>query len=181
MATAGVQAVIRQTLLGNTYQLINSTTLTPNPSYWLVYLWRRLVGHRALAFSTDAPLPAPLRASVHCTPAAEEDVAEAGNARNTSATAVVINFATSVSYDIDLLPASGGENTSSEPLSVFLLTGDVYGKTVRLNGKTLRVEGGYVPEIDPHRIDGPLRMPPASIAFVRGAWDVPACQRMTMS
>ena len=40
MARHGVAAVVRQTLLGGDYALIDAR-LRPNPSYWLAVLWNR--------------------------------------------------------------------------------------------------------------------------------------------
>ena len=66
MSTHGIQGSIRQTLIGNVYQLINSTTLRPNPSYWIALLWRRLIGTRSIDYSLSTSLPKALHVSLHC-------------------------------------------------------------------------------------------------------------------
>jgi heparanase 1 len=54
VARAGVPVVVRQTLSGSDYGLIDDATLTPNPDYWASLLWRRLVGTRVLDVSVLA-------------------------------------------------------------------------------------------------------------------------------
>lgn len=38
----------RQSLLGGHYEPISHETLIPNPDYWVAYLWKRLVGQKAI-------------------------------------------------------------------------------------------------------------------------------------
>ena len=44
LARRGEQVVIRQTLSGSDYGLVDDATLEPNPSYWAAWLWRRTSG-----------------------------------------------------------------------------------------------------------------------------------------
>jgi heparanase 1 len=46
MAREGTQVVVRQTLSGMNYGLIEDETLTPRPDYWNSLLWKRLMGRR---------------------------------------------------------------------------------------------------------------------------------------
>ena len=195
MATHNVQNVIRQTLLGQIYQLVNATTLHPNPSYWIALLWRRLIGRQALGFRSQPALPpgSPLHLSVHCTAAMDGEVVT-----------VAVNFAANQSYDlVNLHPAhrGGGDApsapsaasqaaSSDEVFDVYLLTGPPHGNAVALNGErlTLRAGGSALPAIAPARMPSPLRLPPASIAFVQtrprthgvistaGSGSYPACR-----
>jgi hypothetical protein len=64
-ARAG-QVVIRQTLAGADYGLIDDQTLLPNPDYWSSVLWKRLMGPRVLAIETRSDER--LRVYAHCTP-----------------------------------------------------------------------------------------------------------------
>ena len=43
----------RQTLLGGYYELIDKTTLTPNPDYWTALLWKRTMGQGVLGAWTS--------------------------------------------------------------------------------------------------------------------------------
>lgn len=65
MARAGHAVLVRQTLSGSTYGLIDEVTLEPRPDYWAALLWRRLMGGRALAIDTAGVDPA-LRLFAHC-------------------------------------------------------------------------------------------------------------------
>lgn len=48
MAGNGHRKYCRQTLLGGNYELLNKTTLMPNPDYYTSYLWNRFVGTKIL-------------------------------------------------------------------------------------------------------------------------------------
>lgn len=170
MATHGVAAVIRQTLLGQIYQLVNATTLHPNPSYWIALLWRRLVGSSSLNYDAHPPLPpsAPLHVSVHCSAVTPGEVI-----------VVAINFASNETYDLtpgsaDVEISKQSQESAEDPaerrpelLDVYLLTGDVYSRRVSLNGRRLEVSGSRLPAIAPVQARSPVRIPPASIAFVQ--------------
>jgi len=48
LAVKGHQAFCRQTLIGGNYGLINTTTFIPNPDYYALMLFQRLMGERVL-------------------------------------------------------------------------------------------------------------------------------------
>jgi heparanase 1 len=73
-ARAGQEVVIRQTLSGSNYGLIDDETLEPNPDYWSSLLWRRLIGTGVLAVTVLAG-DANLRVYAHCAQARPGDVA----------------------------------------------------------------------------------------------------------
>lgn len=64
LAARGVDVVVRQTLAGATYGLIEDETLTPRPDYFCSVLWKRLMGPEVLDVrcSQDDPW---LRAYAH--------------------------------------------------------------------------------------------------------------------
>ena len=43
-ARLGQKVMIRQSLIGGDYALINKNTLKPNPDYWVSWLWNKLMG-----------------------------------------------------------------------------------------------------------------------------------------
>ena len=49
-ARSGVEVVVRQTLSGSNYGLIDDKTLVPRPDYWNSWLWKRLMGQEVFAF-----------------------------------------------------------------------------------------------------------------------------------
>lgn len=63
LAQRGHQIVIRQTLSGSDYGLINEATLEPRPDYEASVLWRRLMGTRSLKTSGS---DRKLRVYAHC-------------------------------------------------------------------------------------------------------------------
>jgi heparanase 1 len=144
VARRGHAVVVRQTLSGSDYGLIDDRTLEPNPSYWASWLWRTLMGTRALAVTTEPPAPA-LRAYAHC-------------ARSGPRGAVVA-----------LLVNAGAESvevTLPGPASVLRLEADgLRARQVRLNGTPLADADGVLPELKPLPLIGPLSLPPLSIAF----------------
>lgn len=65
LATRGQQQVVRQTLAGSDYGLLDDVDFSPYPDYWLSVLWRRHMGQTVLS----APSPdSRLRTYAHCHP-----------------------------------------------------------------------------------------------------------------
>ena len=44
----------RQALLGGDHELVDRDTFLPNPSYWIAYLWPRLMSTRVLGVTVSA-------------------------------------------------------------------------------------------------------------------------------
>jgi len=70
-AVQGHDAYCRQALVGGNYALMNSTTMRPNPDYYLARLWNQLMGKEVLAAFTDGALggngtQGDLRSYAHC-------------------------------------------------------------------------------------------------------------------
>jgi hypothetical protein len=65
LARRGHSVVVRQTISGSTYGLVDELTLQPRPDYWAAFLWRRFMGTRVLSIS-DRTLPAAARLYTHC-------------------------------------------------------------------------------------------------------------------
>eukprot|EP00978_Attheya_sp_CCMP212_P040914 scaffold228404_cov55-Attheya_sp.AAC.1 len=61
----GHQAFCRQTLIGGNYGLVNTTTFIPNPDYYALMLFQRLMGERVLHTTVHGG-KGYLRAYVHC-------------------------------------------------------------------------------------------------------------------
>ena len=67
-------------------------------------------------------------------------------------------------------------SNSLEGVAHILHVGDVHGHEVMLNGAPLRLtSAGELPLIRPLKLDAPLVLPPASIAFVHGVTGLAAC------
>ncbi len=145
----GLAVLIRQTLSGSDYGLIDDATLQPNPDYWAALLWRRLMGTGIVAARVrDAP--ATLRVYAACTRG------QAGT------TLLALNLDPQHSARLSLPRATS-------PAELYLVTApQLLGRQVRLNGRALRVgRGGVVPATPGKttRSDS-VQLPPVSYAFV---------------
>lgn len=186
-ARAGVALVARQTLVGGDYELVNKSTFKPNPDYYALLLWRRLVGGAVLPTSTSDPA-APVRAYSHC-------AAPGAAAGNGSTTTVLINFSLGAAYLATLewpAPLAPGETVDVYQLAPLAgrARGDAGGGgpapgapstwyRVALNGaEVLFVPGGPLPPLPPalQPAAGGVLLPPATVTFVvRHGAGAPSC------
>lgn len=118
--------VIRQTLSGADYALIDESTLEPNPDYWVSVLHKRLMGPQVLQISGGGPL----RVYAHC------------DAENT--TLAVINPS-----DESVLLDLGRQELW------LLQADDLADRQITLNGEPLSAPDGVLPPLEPV-IDHPL-------------------------
>lgn len=160
LSRRGHAVVVRQTLSGSDYGLIDDRTLEPNPSYWASWLWRNTMGRRALNAAGDWRAPG-LRVYAHC--AADGATGEAG-----AVTALLVNLdAHAVEAD---LTALGG--AASDGMAVLRLTADQLGsRTVRLNGDPLHAAADGTPPalaawLAPQTGATSVTLAPHSVAFV---------------
>jgi heparanase 1 len=163
MARRGQAVLIRQTLAGSSYGLLDEASLTPNPSYWTSWLWRHLMDRRVLD-TGDQTAEATLRRYAHCTRAA------APGYRPGAVTALLVNTGPGTSAPVILPPgATGG-------MRAFVLTAPgLTARVVNLNGRPLRAgEDGTLPDlaglartdVGDGAAEAGLRLPPYSLAFV---------------
>jgi len=54
-AKLGQKIMIRQSLIGGDYALINRKTLKPNPDYWVSWLWGKLMGEEVFEVQSNDP------------------------------------------------------------------------------------------------------------------------------
>lgn len=71
MATKGQEVVIRQTLVGSDYGLIDDQTYLPRPDYWASLMWKYFMGEQPLLISSSDKK---LRVYAHCSKRAPENV-----------------------------------------------------------------------------------------------------------
>lgn len=83
MARRGHKVVVRQTLVGSDYGLLNYETLAPNPDYWNSLLWKKLMGKTVLQINKTTENPF-VRIYAHCTPGNY-------NKKNSSVTFLMLN------------------------------------------------------------------------------------------
>jgi hypothetical protein len=125
--------VVRQTLAGSDYGMIEPETLAPRPDYWNSVLWKRLMGREVYAAEVTGDRSGRLRAYTHATPG------PAG-----SVTVLLINL------DPERAAAVSLPQFDGKPYALFRLDApDLYGRDLRLNGETLRLsEDGALPQLD---------------------------------
>jgi len=155
MARLGQRVVVRQTLSGSNYGMIDEDTLEPNPDYWNSLLWRRLMGTVVLSADKDAEDPM-LRTYAHCTRSGAPGYAPGG------VTVLLLNLDGGSAVDVEL--AAFGEGG----FKAFVMTSDsLQGKRVMLNGTWLETtEDGTIPPLAPVDTTSVVRIPPHAYAFV---------------
>lgn len=128
MARRGQPVVIRQTLSGGDYQLVDEATLSPRPDYWGSLLWRRLMGTRVLNASTDETL---VRVYAHCARDVPGGLALA-----------VINLAdTALALDF-------GNFGKGERIRYALQAEALDSQQITLNGRVLDLDEGSLPPLE---------------------------------
>jgi heparanase 1 len=126
MARKGMQVVVRQTLSGMNYGLIDDATLVPRPDYWASLLWKRLMGPHVYAVTVAGANARRLRAYAQSGP-------------DGSLTLLLINLDPATNATVELPELDG------RAWSLYAVTApDLFGGTVLLNGQalTLTAEGG---------------------------------------
>lgn len=163
----------RQALIGGYYELVSHETLVPNPDYWISYVWKHIVGTRAVG-----PIQSPQR----------KDSVER-SARYTFGccwepgwdTVLIHSFCAAPNNgDVVLIIINISENqplmlnvTMGISRTEYLLRPNEDGlksRQVLLNGQLMFIENGTLPEIDGAGIRREAReqleVPPTSVSFV---------------
>ena len=146
--------------------LLNSTSLAPSADYWLLVLWKRLVGPRVLGVS-GLPAKSSTRAYGFCAPS------------GASATLVLVNLASAPAC----VGLPDGFAAPGAPLTQFSLTpgaGGVTSATTLLNGAPLALDAaGRLPPMGGKSVPqaGGVTLPPLSVTLLSAplAGGVAAC------
>lgn len=164
------QPMIRQTLVGSHYGLLDPDTLAPRPDYWAALLARRLVSGRMLSVERSGTNPY-LRSYAACTPSGT------GHRRG-AVTYWFVNLSPSEPARLRLRGVEGVEGgTGAEWYR--LTAASLQASEVRLNGEPLRYDGGELPELmgvveAPSAVGASIA--PASYAFAVVDADAAACR-----
>lgn len=146
LARRGVQVVVRQTLVGSDYGLLDEQTLEPRPDYWASLLFRKYMGPTVLSVAREDDA-ARVRTYAHC------------GVRG-GVSLLVINL------DPERAAIVPKEGLPAGRAALALLTADeLTSRTARLNGEPLRYDGA-LPDLTGAPLDGDLVLPPASIGFL---------------
>lgn len=133
LALTGHDVVIRQTLIGLDYGLIDSDTLKPRPDYWNSLLWKRLMGTEVFKVKKSGHNSEKLRVYVHSTPEKERSYL----------TLLAINL-DHEKNSILSIPELRGQKYEVYTLT----TNDILSDELLLNGSKLKLDKNYeIPEI----------------------------------
>jgi heparanase len=150
-ARRGQAVVVRQTLAGSDYGLLDDATLEPRPDYFASLLWKRLMGPTVLDVSAAGdPF---LRLYAHCA---------AGSAEQGSVVVLAINThaARAAAFVVP--------GVAPRALAHHLTAPSLDSRVLELEGHALAAPGGVLPELVGTPIavdDGIFRLAPASAAF----------------
>lgn len=171
----------RQALIGGYYELISHESLDPNPDYWVAFLWKKIVGTRAIGpiisstridtFELSKQFtfgcckkPGQDTLLVHAFCAKSDE--RIGNNTNHPGDVVfiVINIDEETSFDLNITLGASRTEYVLTPQSNNLTS-----QKVLLNGKTLSIaDDGIFPGIKGRRVNlfKITRTPPISISFI---------------
>jgi heparanase 1 len=140
----------RQTLVGGYYELIEKWTLEPNPDYWTLLLFKKIMGKKVLNIYSSQPL---LRVYAHCSRMDNQGVAM-----------IFINLSPNETYEITLKGFPG----ESDREEYHLTSTDLHSQHMYLNGQLLQLQEGKLPPLVPNKVAStvPLRIAPLSYGFV---------------
>ncbi|KAM4106393.1 hypothetical protein ACB094_04G062300 [Castanea mollissima] len=175
----------RQTLVGGNYGLLNTSTFAPNPDYYSVLLWHRLMGNKVL--STRFSGTNKIRAYAHCSKktkgitlllinldgnttvqARVSTENNSGVTKNSSMHEIQIprtRFGT-----MHRVRGSKRVNDTRKEYHLTAKDGDLHSQRMLLNGKILNIDSsGLIPPlipIDVNQLD-PIIVAPFSIVFAQ--------------
>ena len=152
LATLDHQVVVRQTLSGMNYGMIEDETLTPRPDYWNSLLWKRLMGNEVFSAEVTGENAAKVRAYAHAHPAG-------------GVTLLLINLDHEQETAVSL-------TQFTQSYTLYTLTSpDLFSTTLLLNGDALAIqENDELPDISGVVVEGSeqaiVELNPLSYAFV---------------
>jgi heparanase 1 len=165
LARRGQPVVVRQTLVGSNYGLLDESTLDARPDYFASLLFKRLMGRVVLDVHRRAGADPYLRVYAHCT------AARAGKPTG-SVTLLAINLH---EHDRAAVQFSGAAGAAVEQYEMSARSLD--SDEALLNGHRLSPSAS-LPELEPRigRFDGTLGVAPLSyeLAVIDADW--PACR-----
>jgi heparanase 1 len=163
MARHGQQAVVRQTLAGMDYGLLDGDSLQPRPDYWHSLLWKRLMGRQVYGVRISGEGAERLRVYAHAA------AGGAGAALGQSGALVVLALNLDPLRDAILFVPE----LADRPFERYAVTApDLLGQAVFLNGVELELAtGGRLPEMpgvpEPARREAAIGLHPLSYVFLR--------------
>jgi len=155
VARSGTQVVVRQTLSGSNYGMMDDVQLTPRPDYWNSLLWKRLMGTEVYSTLAEGDNSENLRVY------AQSTATQAG-----ATTLLLINIDPTRSAQVQF---PGFQNN---PFQVYMLNcADLFGQELRLNGNIVALNSETrLPELTGKMVPAAavpyLTLNPLAYAFV---------------
>lgn len=153
MALTGHEVVVRQTLTGMDYGMIDYPSMKPRPDYWVSLLWKKLMTGSVFPVALQGEDTEKLRAYWHGSDAGD--------------TVLLINLDHERAARVEL------PQFKQRPVDLYALTApDVLGDRIELNGRRLATEAsGAVPALPPQTLapvdDFSATVPPLGILFLQ--------------
>ncbi|XP_068217663.1 heparanase-like [Palaemon carinicauda] len=156
-AQMGVDVVARQTLIYDSYALIDEY-ITPEPSYWLSYVFKKLVGERVLNLTMKGASPT-TRLYAHCQKTSPIYSYQSGN--------IVIFGMNLDSKSVDVSLSGIHQSHFIEQYLLEPAYGDLQSNAILLNGKALRMlSDEELPELSSVRLpEQQFQIPPTTFGF----------------
>ena len=156
LARNGHDTVVRQSLTGMNYGMIDDTDLAPRPDYWNSLIWKKLMGTRVYDVTVSGDDDGKLRAYTH---------SGAGDEPGTL-TVLLINLDHQRNASVNL---PGLRATNCEVYN--LAAPDIFGKQLYLNENALALDaGGRLPEIKGRQqkgtVNNTITLNPLSYCFI---------------
>lgn len=133
MAKNGAAVMVRQTLSGMTYGMIENETLTPRTDYWNSFLWKKLMGNQVLALTLNENNSDKLRAYCH----------KANPETGMQYAVLLINLDHEKNQNVIFM-----NNNFAEAQVFELNADDILGNQVKLNGFKLALNNGSLPKLN---------------------------------
>jgi hypothetical protein len=151
LARRGVQTVMHNTFAASDYGLVDETTLTPRPNYWVSLLWRKLMGRVVL----DAGASPANGLQIYAHSLREN----AGREHTGGVALLVVNSDQTTPQTLQIPLDAERYTLTAQALAA---------RTVQLNGRTLQLsDAGELPVLQGEkRAAGEHEFPPASITFL---------------
>lgn len=162
-AVAGYAAYFRQDFIGADYGLVNYTSFAPSPDYWMLVLWRRLVGSAVISVSLVRGAPASVRAYCFC------------GVNIGSMVLILLNLGSSPAC---LAPPGLAKMTDRSHYVLTAADGTVESVDLLLNGQKLVLDAaGHLPDLTPQTAPASqdITLPPLSLNFIVFDTDADAC------
>ena len=148
----GMDLVQRQSLSGGYYGLLD-TDFRPMPDYWLLYLWRMLIG--------DQVLDGVVTRNENVT-----GYGFTGKSEN-EIVVVLINFSTRNSVDVELDLKNGDGKEDEWKFEEYHMSGSLNDSTVFMNSMEMIYENGRFPQLQAKEGNGTVTLSAASICWIR--------------